>query len=36
MRGDADSLRVLESYLDRRLGADWRKRNRRRAGRAPT
>ena len=23
--GDADSLRVLESYLDRRLGADWRK-----------
>lgn len=22
---DADSLRVLESYLDRRLGADWRK-----------
>ena len=24
-RGDADSLRVLESYLDRRLGADWRK-----------
>ena len=22
--GDADSLRVLESYLDRRLGADWR------------
>jgi hypothetical protein len=24
-RGDADSLRVLESYLDRRLGPDWRK-----------
>jgi hypothetical protein len=24
-RGDADSVRVLESYLDRRLGADWRK-----------
>lgn len=24
-RGDGDSLRVLESYLDRRLGADWRK-----------
>jgi hypothetical protein len=23
--GDADSLRVLESYLDRRLGAGWRK-----------
>jgi hypothetical protein len=23
--GDADSVRVLESYLDRRLGADWRK-----------
>jgi hypothetical protein len=23
--GDADSLRVLESYLDRRLGADWRR-----------
>ncbi|HEY2873510.1 MAG TPA: molecular chaperone DnaJ [Reyranella sp.] len=23
--GDADSARVLESYLDRRLGADWRK-----------
>jgi len=23
--GDADSLRVLEAYLDRRLGADWRK-----------
>ena len=23
--GDADSLRVLDSYLDRRLGADWRK-----------
>ena len=23
--GDADSLHVLESYLDRRLGADWRK-----------
>ena len=23
--GDVDSLRVLESYLDRRLGADWRK-----------
>ena len=23
--GDADSIRVLESYLDRRLGADWRK-----------
>lgn len=23
--GDADSLRVLESYLDRRLGPDWRK-----------
>jgi len=23
--GDADSLRVLESYLDRRLGTDWRK-----------
>ena len=23
--GDAESLRVLESYLDRRLGADWRK-----------
>lgn len=23
--GDADSLRVLESYLDRRLGHDWRK-----------
>lgn len=23
--GDADSLRVLKSYLDRRLGADWRK-----------
>lgn len=23
-RGDADSLRVLEAYLDRRLGADWR------------
>jgi hypothetical protein len=23
--GDADALRVLESYLDRRLGADWRK-----------
>jgi DnaJ domain len=23
--GDADSLRVLESYLDRRLGGDWRK-----------
>ena len=23
--GDADSLRVLESYLDRRLGAEWRK-----------
>jgi hypothetical protein len=22
---DADSLRVLESYLDRRLGADWRR-----------
>jgi hypothetical protein len=22
--GDADSLRVLESYLDRRLGGDWR------------
>ena len=22
--GDADSLRVLEAYLDRRLGADWR------------
>ena len=34
---DADSLRVLEAYLDRRLGADWRKaRHRRRAGRAPT
>lgn len=24
-RGDADSVRVLESYLDRRLGPDWRK-----------
>jgi hypothetical protein len=23
--GDADSVRVLESYLDRRLGPDWRK-----------
>jgi hypothetical protein len=23
--GDADSVRVLEAYLDRRLGADWRK-----------
>jgi len=23
--GDADSLQVLESYLDRRLGADWRR-----------
>jgi hypothetical protein len=23
--GDADSVRVLESYLDRRLGANWRK-----------
>jgi len=22
--GDADSLRILEPYLDRRLGADWR------------
>ena len=22
-RGDADSVRVLEAYLDRRLGADW-------------
>jgi len=32
---DADSQRVLESYLDRRLGADWRAR-RRHAGRAPT
>lgn len=27
--GDADSARVLESYLSRRLGADWRDRRRR-------
>ncbi|MFZ5781487.1 MAG: DnaJ domain-containing protein [Pseudomonadota bacterium] len=31
--GDADSARVLESYLDRRLGADWR--NRRQRTRSP-
>ena len=38
MCGDADSLRVLEAYLDRRLGADWRnaRSRRRRAGRAST
>lgn len=30
--GDADSLRVLEAYLDRRLGADWRKARRPPAG----
>lgn len=32
---DADSLRVLESYLDRRLGADWRNAQQQQSPRGP-